>query len=730
MSCCPPSITPDYSGDSGGGGSSGVQTVTAGTNVSITGSGTNPIINAFPGTVVVSSIEGLSGAVNLIGNNITITTSGQDITLSATGSGYPNITAGVGISVTGTAADPVITNLNPSPSYPAISAGSGITVGGTASAPVITNTNPTPVYPAISAGAGISVTGTAAAPIITNTASSGYPNITGGAGITVGGTAAAPIITNTNPTLISLSAGSGISINNSNPLVPIITNTASSGYPNISAGAGISVTGTAAAPIITNLNPSPSYPAISAGAGISVNNTNPAAPIITNTNPTLITINPGVGIAVDNTNPLAPIISNNNATPFTLNSQAGAVTLQNNDTFISVNAALNIVNIDIPEIVTKLNNIYNKPVNIITNTLTIVDDIPAGTITIDGAGIIPVPLYTIYVSPLGNDLTGTGSVQQPFLTIQKAINHRQTTNPENVITEILIYSGVYSEDLTITMGNTIFSGYSSVQYDTPQVKINGSTPVSSFINIDLAIDEGIVLVGFVNITMNESTIEKTITATTASLSGNYNLAFNNCNIRGSITATSGVFLQQSNLTITNCRIKSDNGSSPLITNNGCLLNIFQSQLEHTAAVTVPVVLMEANASYQGVINCQYSKITSSTNNSAPFPIIKYILSIQNTFIENILYNTISYTSALPDTSNNKCCIQYNLTAAIFLFVGNMVGNTFLCEGVSVNSECIQTIGSLGQVNIGYFGNNYAINLANKVAVTLTSIGSVLVPVTQ
>ena len=644
MSCCPPSITPDFSGDSGGGSSSGVQTITAGTNVSITGSSTNPIINALPGAVVVSSIEGLSGAVNLIGSNISITTSGQDITLSTTGSSYPNITAGAGISVSGTAAVPIITNLNPSPVYPVISAGAGITVGGTAAAPTITNTNPTPVYPAISAGAGISITGTAAAPVITNTASSGYPNITAGAGITVTGTAAAPVITNTNPTLI--------------------------------------------------------------------------------------TISPGAGIAVDNTNPLAPIISNNNATPFTLNSQAGAVTLQNNDGFLSINAASNIVNVDIPLIVTSLNNIYNKPVSIITNTLSITDNIPAGTITIDGAGIIPVPFYTIYVSPFGNDTTGTGSVQQPYLTIQKAIDHREATNPENVITEILIYSAVYSEDLTITMGNTIFSGYSSVQYDTPQVKINGSTPSSSFININLAIDEGIVIVGFVNITMNESNIEKTITATTSSLSGNYNLAFNNCNIRGSITATSGVFLQQSNLTITNCRIKSDNGSSSLITNNGCLLNIFQSQLEHTVANTIPVILIHSNGTFQGVLNCQYSKITSSTAFASPFPIIKYFISFQNTFVETILYNTINYTSSIPDTSINKCCIQYNLLQSVFLFINSMVGNTFLCEGASVNSECIQTIGSVGQIVIGNFGNNYGINLANKVSVNSTSIGSVLVPVTQ
>jgi hypothetical protein len=47
---CPPSITPDFSCGDGGGG--GVQTVSGGTNITITGTPTDPIINASAGLVL------------------------------------------------------------------------------------------------------------------------------------------------------------------------------------------------------------------------------------------------------------------------------------------------------------------------------------------------------------------------------------------------------------------------------------------------------------------------------------------------------------------------------------------------------------------------------------------------------------------------------------------------------------------------------------------------------
>lgn len=50
MSCCPPAITPDFADGGGGGGSGGVQSVGAGTNITVSGTLTNPVINSSGST--------------------------------------------------------------------------------------------------------------------------------------------------------------------------------------------------------------------------------------------------------------------------------------------------------------------------------------------------------------------------------------------------------------------------------------------------------------------------------------------------------------------------------------------------------------------------------------------------------------------------------------------------------------------------------------------------------
>ena len=730
MSCCPPSITPDFSSETGGGGGgSGVQTITAGTNVSITGSSTNPIINALSGASIVSSIEGISGAVNLIGTNITITTSGQDINLSASGtlptitggagivvSGtqaapvitnsnptpvYPTITAGAGITVGGTAAAPTITNTNPTPVYPAITAGAGITVGGTAAAPTITNnnptlitlnsgagisidntnplsptinnTNPTIVYPSLSAGAGISITGTPAAPIITNTASSGYPAITGGAGITVGGTAAAPIITNTNPTLITLNAGTGISVDNSNPLSPIINNTASSGYPAISAGAGISVSGTAAAPIITN------------------------------TNPTLISIGSGVGISIDTSNPLAPIISNNNATPFTLNSQGPVVSLINSDSKLTITNGLNEIDITVPNIVETLNGLQGK-LSLTSSTFTITPDAGTSSISIEGTvPLIPRPNFTIYVSPNGSDDAGTtGSVSNPFLTIQAAINLRESTITEVAIVEILVYAGVYNENLTITMGNIIITGYSTYPNDPPQVELQGTT-----LTVNPTITEGVVYIGFTNFKLGTIATSIAITTTSPSNTGTYNFSLNNCYVLGNLVHTTNQG-SRTQISYLNCNIICSNGGVSLVQNNGCYLNILRSRLEQTAGSIAVINIADGNE-IDGNMNCQLSEIICSTPSTAPAPIIVYTTDVPTIVRNYLINNVIRYTSSQPDTGTPpaKCCLQVNTNAPASIYFDVMANNLFLCDGGIVGSpnKCIVYNQNGGMVGINYFGGN-------------------------
>lgn len=106
-----------------GGVAAGVATLTAGTNIMLGGTPTNPIINSTSSGGVVTSI-----------------------------------TAGTGVSVTGTAAVPIVTNTG----VVSVTAGTGVSVGGSAGAPVITNSG----VLSVTAGSNVSITGTASNPIV------------------------------------------------------------------------------------------------------------------------------------------------------------------------------------------------------------------------------------------------------------------------------------------------------------------------------------------------------------------------------------------------------------------------------------------------------------------------------------------------------------------------------------------------------------------------------------
>jgi len=112
----------------GGSGSTGVQSVTGGTNVTITGTATNPIINSSATTGVSSIIAGSGIAVNQATGNVTVQNTGVN-----------TITAGTNISITGSATDPIVSVT--STGVQTITAGSNVTLTGTATNPIINATS-------------------------------------------------------------------------------------------------------------------------------------------------------------------------------------------------------------------------------------------------------------------------------------------------------------------------------------------------------------------------------------------------------------------------------------------------------------------------------------------------------------------------------------------------------------------------------------------------------------
>jgi hypothetical protein len=130
--------------------------------------------------------------------------------------------------------------------------------------------------------------------------STGIETITGLApGISVDNTnPLQPIISNTG--VLTVAAGAAVFVDNTDPQNPVVN---SSAIASLAEGAGISIGGTPQVPIITNTG----VRSIIQGLGISVSN--PTGDV-TIGNTGLISVVQGVGMDIDQTNPSNPVISN------------------------------------------------------------------------------------------------------------------------------------------------------------------------------------------------------------------------------------------------------------------------------------------------------------------------------------------------------------------------------------------------------------------------------------
>lgn len=203
-----------------------------------------------------------------------------------------NLTDGTAISITETTGGAVtITNTAPDQTV-SISAGTGISTSGTYPNFTVTNTAPDQVV-ALTGGGTTTITGT-------------YPNFTISSDDQYDGTV----------TSVDLTAGTGISVSGG-PITSsgsiTVTNTAPDQTVVLNAGTGISTSGTYPNFTVTNTAPDQTV-ALSAGTGISVSGTYP--------NFTITNTEPSSGGTVTSVSGTAPIASSGGTTPAISISQA------------------------------------------------------------------------------------------------------------------------------------------------------------------------------------------------------------------------------------------------------------------------------------------------------------------------------------------------------------------------------------------------------------------------
>jgi hypothetical protein len=334
---------------------------------------------------------------------------------------------------------------------------------------------------------------------------------------------------------------------------------------------------------------------------------------------------------------------------------------------------------------------------------------------ISSSGATPRPSFTIYVSPSGNDSTANGSLSLPFLTIQGAINFRNTLS-NTVNTEIFIFAGTYTENLTVNFGNTYFYTDNSPYKDFKTVIINGT------VNVDITnlTGQGSCEVCFTNLQFPSSSF---ITGSTANQG--LNIGFNNCSI-------SAWFLHNQNSSQSctvqyfNCYLQ-HTGTEALVTSVGCNVQILRCEMLHSNATLNPIInIQNGGGGGSGSLNLQYTIIRSLTSSATAKPIIRYQNTSNSTTNNFLCYNTLTFTSSTTDTGNDKCCIQYNQTGSIT--VDTVAFNTFECDGAIYTGGqpyAIQKRGA-GAVTFNVFGGNYGGQQAHKIDPAIVRVSNMVI----
>ena len=357
-----------------------------------------------------------------------------------------------------------------------------------------------------------------------------------------------------------------------------------------------------------------------------------------------------------------------------------------------------------------------------------VNSVNAGTnITITGpaedpivnssAGTLARPTYTIFVSPNGNDGTATGSLSFPYLTIQEAINFRNTLSADDTI-EIFLFAGLYKETITITLSSnfTCYSATPVLINSTPAVQ--GNSPVAIEGNITITSTNS--KISFNNIKISPDVIISSTSQGTSVLN------FKNCYINGFIqtdTATSGVSVY-----FDECVIENSGGSSILLT-NGVNVSIRRCQIYHSSN-DFPTILVKQSTSnlFTGGFQMTYSLLRNSANSATAEPQIRFdnanFPKGPLEFPGLLLYNTFEWMFFTVDTGGNKCCIQITDNGGAYF--ENASFNQFLCEGATTGGATPYVIQrGNGGLAFTVLGANYGGPTAKYIQTFLNSVNQQL-----
>jgi hypothetical protein len=277
--------------------------------------------------------------------------------------------------------------------------------------------------------------------------------------------------------------------------------------------------------------------------------------------------------------------------------------------------------------------------------ITVSADIGTGVITLTGSSPSPfvpfVSAYDLYVAPNGNDSTGTGSEQNPFLTIARAITARALIS-NSFIVSIVLASGTYTENFTLP-NNAYIVGKG------PGNTTSGNTPCR--------------ITGTITVPRISTTI------------GIYNIYING-NIEAATTFVGSVLLYVKSCVVSEINVL----TTSLDIDNSFIRNIITDGTLTIANSTVFSPWASCIASTGSVLDIRECTLTNASLVPPPGtynfnPIIKYGGSSSG--VLKLTTSTLSYLNDIADAGDSKCCVQFAGTATINSTISQC---TFNCVG--------------------------------------------------
>jgi hypothetical protein len=272
------------------------------------------------------------------------------------------------------------------------------------------------------------------------------------------------------------------------------------------------------------------------------------------------------------------------------------------------------------------------------------------------------------VSGNGSDATGTGSIVNPYATIQFAINQAALVAGPGNPAIINVAPGVYTENLTF------MTGYITVTSQATNENLGGTVVLNGMITVSLggANDLFGKIVSFIGFQLG---------AVLDNSTAQHSLAFQNCFL---FAGTGGVRVLHVNSTCTDQRVYLQNctvqgtaaaANAVIEINNptSCFLEI--DKCDVTAAANIPCILMSGASRLQRAALCSFTNTVASAN-LAP------LIVLNTTGVANAIGNcTFLFSSGTVQANDPNICGvffgattpappagAYNLLAAFNVFV--------------------------------------------------------------